>query len=803
MFQNFLKITFRNLFRNKIYSGISIFGLAISISCCLLIALFVFDELNYDSHQEKKDRIVRLTSILNFNGEINAALTNLPSGPTLLEEYPEIESYVRFQGAGVEVEFSANDRLFKENGVWFTDSTLFDVFTYDVLEGNPDEALRTPMSIVLVKSLADKLFPDGNALGERVKGNNRFYTVTTIIADPPSNSEIQVNAFLSINSLPPGYHASRNQDWFRISLYTFLLFKDKPNIQEFETKLVDFEKKYVQPWSEQNEIVASLEYHITPLSEVHFDQGREYDTPKGNITYIYIFSLLALFILLIASINYINLALAQSNKRAKEVGVRKTLGAAKSSLVSQFLGESLIIAIIASVLGLVLVQIMMSMFNEITGKTFTFADAMNGQVLLALLGVIILIGLLAGSYPALVLSSFSPAKVLKGLLPKEGGIGGLRKTLILVQFVFSLFMIASTLLIDDQMEFLKSVNLGFDKENIVSLRLPSDTAVQRRTIPWIDELRNDNRVKAVSLSSLPSGQGTGELMFRIERNGTMNEQTVNCLFVDEDFIQVLGLDTLAGRNFNPNIQTDVRQAFIVNETAAKQWGWEDSPIGKRVQWGIEANGAAQYDGKVVGVVNDFNFLSLHNKLEPIVLCFNPNGSNNLTIKMASGDYTGMIRELETRWNEIAPSHPFEYSFYDDILQRNYETEMSMHEIFKYFALISIILASLGLFALVSFSIENRIKEIGIRKVLGASTPQILWILTKEFMYLLLMAFVLIVPIVIYLMNRWLEEFAYTVEINPLSFIFSLVIAFTLSGLTISYHTWRIMRTKPIHALRYE
>ncbi|MCT4623409.1 MAG: ABC transporter permease [Schleiferiaceae bacterium] len=803
MFQNFLKITFRNLFRNKIYSGISIFGLAVSISCCLLIALFVFDEMGYDSHHEKKDRIVRLTSVLNFNGEINAALTNLPSGPTLLEEYPEVENYVRFQGAGAEMEFSANDRLFKENWVWFTDSTLFDVFSYDVLEGNPGEALRTPMSMVLVKSLADKLFPDGNALGERVKGNNTYYTVTAIIADPPPNSEIRVNAFLSINTLPPGYHASRNQDWFRIGLYTYLLFKDKPNIPEFEAKLVDFEKKYVQPWSEQNEIVASLEYHILPLSDVHFDEGREYDLPKGNITYIYIFSLLALFILLIASINYINLALAQSNKRAKEVGVRKTLGAAKSSLVSQFLGESLIIAVIASIIGLIFVQLMMGMFNEITDKEFAFVDAMNGQVVGALLAIIVLIGLLAGSYPALVLSSFKPVRVLKGLLPKEGGIGGLRKTLILVQFVFSLFMIASTLLIDDQMEYLKSVNLGFDKENIVSLRLPNDTAVQRRTIPWIDELRNDNRVKAVSLSSLPNGRSTGELMFRIERDGTMNEQTVNCLFVDEDFIKVLGLDTLYGRNFNPNIQTDVRQAFIVNETAMKVWGWEENPLGKRVQWGIEANGAAQNDGQVVGVVNDFNFLSLHNKLEPIVLCFNPNGSNNLTVKLTSGDYTGMIKELETRWDEIAPAHPFEFSFYDDILQRNYETEMSMHEVFKYFALISIILASLGLFALVSFSIENRIKEIGIRKVLGASTPQILWILTREFAYLLGAAFVVIVPIVIYLMNRWLEEFAYTVDINPLSFVFALIVAFVLSGLTISYHTWRIMKTKPIHALRYE
>ena len=802
MFLNNLKIAVRNLIQNKAYAFISILGLAIGISGSTLITLYIEDELSYDSHHEHKERIYRLTTISDFNGKMDVGVTNYASGPTLKNDYPEVVEFVRFYGGRGEVELSYEDRKFKETSIWITDSSVFKVFTYDFIVGEPEAALTAPNSVVLTQRLADKLFPDGDFLGKSVKMNNSNLNVTGVIKNPPKNSEIPVNAFVSITTMPQGFHATFNQDWFRISFFTYLLFDQPVDKAAFELKLVDFEKKYVQPWAETNNLTASHEYFITPLKDVHFDNGHEYDLPKGNMSDIYIFSALAIFLLIIAAINFVNLTLAQQTRRAKEVGVRKTLGSSRKALIGQYLSESLVITFIAMLIGLALTELFIGQFNSISGKAVQSIDIFSPYILLTEIGILIFIGLLGGAYPALVLSSFKPVEVLKGGFSGNHSGSSFRKALILFQFIFSIFMISGTLLIGDQMKFMRSIDLGFDRSHLISVDLPADTAMRRMLIPWVQELENDSRIEAKSTSTLPINGG-GELMFRIEQQGEMVERAVKMLFVDDQFIDVLGLDVLQGRGFSREYQTEAQQAFVINQTAADVFGWSDNPLQKRVQWNLMPNGAAANDGFVVGVVNDFNFMSLHNPLEPLILCYTPTGGRDLSVRLAKGDYTETLKDMESDWNSTIEGIPFSFSFFDQDLDANYIQEDNMYTIFTYFSSISIIIACLGLFALLSYTIETRRKEISVRKVLGASTLNLSWITAKDFIYLMAIAFIIASPVDYYLMQRWQADFAYKAGFNIWSYILAFILTLVLSMTAVGYHSWRIARSNPIDALRQE
>lgn len=801
---NYLKIALRHLAKNRVYAMVSIIGLSLGVTCCVLISLYVVDETSYDSQHLDSERIYRLQSRLNMGSEIDAAVSNRAAGPRLVADYPEVESFVRFLGGGRNTEITYNEKLYNEANIWITDSTVFDMFTYPIVAGNSNDLLKAPQTVVISESLCNKIFdkPE-DAIGEQIKMNNSLVEVQAVMKDIPSNSEITANAFLSATTIPQQARDAMDLDWFRISVYTFLKFKTPIDPESFQPKLDELSAKYVAPWAEENGVVADVKYSLTPLEDLHFSDQYEYDLPKGNMTYILIFGLLAVFILIVATINFVNLSLAQSSKRAKEVGIRKTLGADRPQVAFQFIGESIIITLLAVVLGLAMVEILLDTFNEISSKNFTIESVFSGSILWVLFGLVILVGVLAGSYPAFVMSSFKPITVLRGNIPKVGGVGTLRKALILVQFVFSLFMITGTLLIGSQMEHIRGMNLGFDQENVLTILLPADTAATNRLVPMMEEYRTDSRVVAMSRTALPSGN-TGELMFRIEgENEQLTERAIRVLFVDEDFMDVLGLELLQGRNFSADFPTDQSQAFIINSHAAKSFGWADNPIDKRLQWGLEANGQATNDGKVIGVVNDFNFLSLHNPLEPLVICFNPNGSNRISMKLASGDFTKTIDEMRGKWDGLVSKHPFSFTFLDQSLAQNYQQERNMYDIFKYFAVISIAIALLGLFALLSFSVQSKTKEIGIRKIMGASSPRIAWSLVSEFVLILVIAFVIATPLNIYLMNWWLEQFAYKVAISPINPGISLLVAAVLSAFVVFYHTYRINRTDPALALRYE
>ncbi|MFY0674612.1 MAG: ABC transporter permease [Bacteroidia bacterium] len=797
-----LKLAIRQIIRNKLYATISIIGLAVGIAACLLISLNVFHELSFDQFHQKKDRIYRVNTELDFNGVIKAGLSSLSVGPTLKNDYPEIESFCRFRttpGATIRYE----DQAFDEINIGQTDSTIFQVFDFELLSGDKNTVLNGPNSIVISEEVAERIFGTDDPMNKTLKVGQSDFLITGVMENKPTNTEFIADVYIRLHQTTlPGWEAFM-MDWFRIGFYTFVEFKEPIEISEFESKMVEFENKYVQPWATRAGLTSHIIYSLTRLQDLHFDTSKEYDTPKANPTYLVIFSVLAIFILLIASINFINLTLAQSSKRAKEVGVRKTLGVNKGQLVQQFLSESFLITIISLILGLGLIEVFLQPFNVLTAKTFNMNDVFSPLVIGTMIGLTLLIGIGAGSYPAMVMSKFEPQKVLKGNVPKSGGIGALRKLLILLQFAFSLFMIIGTLLIADQMDFLANYDIGFDKENIVTLRMPNDPKVFQSAPTIMTELRTIEGVEKVTLGAIPSGQ-TGQLMFRIEQNGVLEEQTLKFIPVEEQFISLMGIDLLKGRNFSKEIATDVTQAFVINETAAKKFGWGDDALGKRMQWGLEANDSAANDGVVVGVVKDFNFNSLHSPLDPVVLIYQPNWlQGQITMRIAKGKTKETLALVEDKWNEFSNGNAINYRFFDESLAQNYEAEERMQKVFSYFSAVSILLALLGLFALVSFSVENKTKEIGMRKILGANIGQLTWLVVKDFSWSIILAFVIVSPINYYLMQEWLNDFAYQTPISFLSFLIALIIGLLLSTLTVIYHIIRISRANPVESLRYE
>jgi len=804
MIKNYLKISLRHLGQNRVYSLISILGLAVGVCCTLFIALYVYDELSYDQFHDKKDRIYRIVQTIDHNGEIDAALTSLPVGPNLVNDYPEVENYVRFMRMGAKLTVKVDDKIFREANMWRTDSTLFEVMSFKLLLGDPKTALAAPQSVVLSKSLAEKYYGDINkAVGNTLLIGWTSYNVTGVVEDSPGNSDISYSAFTSISTMPPQQQAAFNQDWFRLCCFTYLLFNEQIEPESFIPKTEEFNERYIVPFVATFGNNSSSSFLLQPFTELHFDNSREYDTAKGNKTYLSIFILLAVFILAIAVINYINLSLSQSIKRAKEVGVRKSLGAKPGQVRAQFLGESIVISLIALFMGLILVEVLLTPFNNITNKDFAFADAFDWKMTLTMLGLILLTGFASGFYPAMVLSRFQASEVLRGSLPKLGKFGNLRRVLMVLQFAFSLFMIIGTISIYRQLNYLQHKNLGFDKDQMVSITIPQDTAVYNHLDAFKDELLSNTDIKGVTGSGWMPGNNVGELMFRIEQDGQLIEKGIKFMSADEDFFELMDIELIEGREFSSEIQTDVQQAFIINETAVEKFGWSDKPLGKRMQWGLQANNTATNDGKVIGVIKDFHFASLHNPLEPLVILFNPNYSLLFSVKLAGGNVKESLAFLENTWEDFAGSHPFEYQFLDDNINAQYQEEQTLLKIFGYFAGLSIIIAALGLFALTSFTVEQRLKEFSIRKVLGAKISDLSRLLSREFLILLGVALAIVSPLAYYAIADWLQNFSYRINVPLISFALAAVLALMITFATISFHIYRLSKANPSRNLRME
>tara|TARA_R110002050_G_scaffold194708_2_gene329497 strand:- start:4110 stop:6524 length:2415 start_codon:yes stop_codon:yes gene_type:complete len=804
MFKNYLITAWRHLVNARLNSLIGIVGLAVGLCCALLISLYIEDETSYDQFHEKKAYIARIVERIDHSGEVKAALTSFPVGPQFVADYPEVESFTRIMPMQDGQTVKVKDQVFREDKFYRADSSLFDIFSFPLLIGDPKEVLAAPFQVVLNEELALKYFGQvDSAVGKRVNIGGNWHNISGVVANLSEPSDINYRAFVSMSSIPMQAQQALNQDWFRLVTQTYLLFNVPVEALDFDAKLADFTERIIKPFVASFGNESTADFTLQPIEGLHFDNSREFDTPKGNLSYLFIFGLLGLFILLIAAINFVNLNLSQSLKRSKEVGVRKALGASKLQIRGQFFGETILIVFLATFLALVLVEAFLPVFNQVTNKNFILGDLMQFKMLLAILALMGICSLIAGLYPALVLSSFQPSRILRADLPKIGRFGNLQRFLMLLQLGFSIFMIVGTIAIYSQMKFLQEKELGFDKDQVIVLNLPQDTAISNNLSFLKDRLLSHSQVKTISGSQTMPGGRTGELMFRVEQDGVLQDKTVKFLRVDEDFFKLLDLEIVAGRSFSADIQTDFQQGFIVNETAAERFGWAGEALGKRVQWGLLANNQAANDGAVVGVVKDFHVASLHNPLEPLIILFNPFFSQVFSIKLSGGSVAEGLEVIEKEWSDFAGSHALEYEFLDSRIEKQYQSEKTLLQIFSYFSILSILIAGLGLFALTSFTVEQRLKEFSIRKIVGAELSDLSILIGREFLILIVVASLIVSPVALYGINEWLLGFSYRINLPYYALFLASLLSLVITILAIAYHIVKLARTNPARILRDE
>ncbi|WP_242916911.1 ABC transporter permease [Pontibacter liquoris] len=800
MLQNYFKIAFRNMVRNKVYSAINIAGLAIGVASCILIFLYIQDELSYDTQFSKADRIIRVVGEVKFEGQQDYFGV---TPPPLLDEarkFTGIETVTQcFQLDKQTIWY--NNQSFSEDKLLAGDSAFFSVFDYKFLAGNPATALDAPRTIVLTEELANKYFGGAaQAMGKLLKFSRDSYTVTGVYRNE-KHSHIDASGVISNASFLEGSTAEdRKNQWFNLSNYTYVLLNEATQPAALQQQLDELTAKLINPWIKENKLNAEMKLLVQPLKDIHFDNRDPYAlSPAGSMAYIYIFSVVAIFLLLIASINYMNLATARSSKRAKEVGLRKVVGADRSQLVSQFLGESLLLTLLAVLLALALVEVFIPSFNALTGKNFSHGLFFQWEFMLLLIAIVVLVGIVAGSYPAFFLSRFKPADVLKSDKMPRGGSAALRKALVVLQFTISLIMIIGTFVVFAQMRFLKNADLGFRKEQILVVDVPNGDSTLVQRLPLIKQrlLQNPNVLQISNSYSIPSESLSRTIML-VEQNGRMVEKAIDIIAVDYDFIPLMGIDLKEGRNFSKDMKTDEHAGIIINEAAAKWLGWND-PVGKKVNTGdttLTGNHA-----RIIGVVKDFHVQSLHSAVKPLAIELRPASPGYLLARIAPKDQDATIKFIENQWRAFDTKHPMEYFFMDEFFDRQYRAEEKMLTVFGYFAGLTILIACLGLFGLASFTAEQRTKEIGIRKVLGSSTGSIVVLLSKDFAVLVLVAIVLASPVAWFGMSRWLQDFAYRVPLSWWIFAVAGLSAMVIALATVSFQAMKAALADPVKAIR--
>ncbi|MDP8242181.1 MAG: ABC transporter permease [Candidatus Celaenobacter antarcticus] len=806
MLKNYLKIAYRHISRNKLYPAINILGLAIGLTCTILIGLFVQNELSFDKHHENYKRIYRLESHFNIQeSEDLFAATALPLGPALKLEYPhDVAEFCRFMNMDNNLFQYEEKQIFEEN-VYFTDSTLTDVFTHEFISGSPEDALNDPNEIILTESFAKRIFGDVDPIGKTLEtGHGLIFTITGIIKDVPHNSHLRFEAIASFITLKQFFGADRfdslaSEAFWNIGFYSYIMLTENGNIQNVLDAYPDFNEKYIKPVGDK--INSKFQLMVQPLADVHLHSHLGYDLPTGNIASVYTFSIVALFLLVIGCINYMNMATAQSANRATEIGIRKVVGAQKSYLRSQFMMESLILTFFALLLAFIATELLLPAFNEIANRHLSFNIAKNLNLVLGIVGIALIVGIVSGSYPAFYLSSFIPVEVLKRKLGK--GKGTLRKILVLLQFSISIIMIVGTFTVIQQLNFLRDKNLGFDKENVVVLTVRDTTGVKNLDAFQEELLKHPQILKAGTSSSIP-GQGYGILVQRYETlDGTMAEKGINFVFVDNDYIDVMDMKIIKGRNFDPELTTDLEESIIINEACANVLGWGDDPIGKKLGFGAGLDGTSTRDTRVIGVIQDFHYNSLHNNIDPILLLLSDRPLRNISLRIRQENIKNTITYIEEKWNEFCPTFPFEYTFLDDSLNKQYVAEQKIGRVFIYFSIMCIFIACLGLFGLASYTTEQRTHEIGIRKVMGASSQNIVLLLSEIFTKWVILANIIAWPVAYFALNNWLANFAYRIQLSLLTFILSGIIAFLIAILTVLFQSLKASKTNPSITLKYE
>ncbi|WP_338875208.1 ABC transporter permease [Spirosoma sp. SC4-14] len=794
MLLNYLKITARTLWKSKLFSGLNIVGLGIGMAAVWLMALYVFDELSYDRFHRNADRIVRVVHYAQWpGGNLQLAPTSAPYATALKNDYPEIEKTVRINAEGGGV-ITVDDKKLELGNIFFTDKTFFDVFTFPMLYGDPATALSKPQSIVLTKTAAENLFGDARkAVGRVVEFSNHFpNTVTGVIDDVPANSHLQ---FSALRSLPETY----TNGWENFELYTYLLLTKGSDYKALEAKLPGFYQKYIK--KEMGELDYRME--LQPITSIHLHSHLDYEiSPNGNVTTVYVFAAVAILILIIASINYVNLYTARSLKRIREVGVRKSIGSYRLQLIGQFLTESTLMTFMAGLVSAFLMTMALPYFNQIAGKTLSAGGWLNTMLIVA--GLSILIGVLSGLYPALMLASFRPVSALKGQVGNQIGSAAFKQSLVVFQFVATVALIACSAIVYQQMSYVQHKDLGFAKDQVLTFHVDSQD-VRQRIDALKEQLTQSPLIESASAASNPIGNNNigGAGMF-FEQNGAMppGTQIVEEFTVDSDYFKTLGIKVLYGRSFSEAFKSDLFGAVMINETLMKQLGWKD-PIGKRVKYYIDSEKHTA-EARVVGVVKDFHTYSLQHKIEPLVLGLPaPLDKDNLYVRIKPAQTTEALAYIQSVYRTFDPSATLDFHFLDENFSQQYKAEQKQGEVLLTFTILAVLIACLGLFGLAAFAAEQRTKEIGVRKVLGASVGSIVLLLSRDFLKLVLASIVIATPIAWYAMSRWLQDFAYRIDIHWWVFVLAGLLATVIALLTVSFQSVKAALMNPVKSLRSE
>jgi putative ABC transport system permease protein len=795
MLKNYFKIAFRSLGRHKAFSFINIMGLAVGMSACFLIFLYVRFETSYDNFHTKADRIYRIVADVKTPSEtiITQGITSAPIAINVKKDFPEVEDAVRLSRD--ELLVHKGDVKFQEKNSVLADSTLFNVFDFPLVAGNKNTALREPMSIVLSQTAAKKYFGDTNPMGQQVQltGAAINATITGIMKDIPENSQIKADMLVSMSSFKEMYgQATQDSEWTNHGYYTYVLLKPHTDAKALEAKFPAFMEFHhgADAKKLQMQDYLSLEH----LRDVYLKSKRD-GFEKGSINNVRIFSVIAVFILFIACINFINLTTARSAERAKEVGIRKVVGAARFQLARQFIVESIIICLIAFLLSLLLCSLLLPLFNLFAGKQISTGILNHPLNIISLFFLSVAIGIIAGFYPSLVLSSFKPVTVLKGRFATGNSGLILRKSLVVFQFTISIILIVGTIVVYTQLNYMRNQDLGFNKEQTIVI----NTNYDKNKDAFKQSLASIPGIISTSYSSsVPGGGHTSAYSEMQNKAGDIQKTNLDLYFVDFDYINQYQFKIVAGRAFSKDFKTDSTQAMVINESAARSLGYTSpkDAVGRNFnQWGKK--------GKIIGVLKDFHYHSLQQNIQPLVMRYEPWALGLISIKVSSENLPSTIKAIESKWNSVIPNRPFDYNFLDEFFDKQYRAEERFGNLFTNFAVLAIFISCLGLLGLASYSTIQRTKEIGVRKVLGASVSSIVNLLSVDFIKLVLIAFVIAAPIGWFGMNIWLRDFAYRTTITWWVFVAAGTSAIMIAFLTISFQAIKAAIANPVKSLRSE
>ncbi len=796
MLKNYFKIAWRNFHRHKGYSFINTAGFAIGMACCLLIFIYVRHELSYDKYHKDVERIYRIAQDIRTQtaNRVFAPISPMVA-PTLKADYPQVENAARAMTTSSRL-VRREETFFYENYFMYADQELFDIFTIPFIQGNSKEALTRPQTVVISERMALKYFGRANPMGKTLEINKREYEITGVVADPHENSHIKYDLIASLGTLS---NWSEMSNWYSTMFYTYLKLKPNVNVEEFSQHVSSLADKYVG--EKLGSRGSAYRYFLQPISGIHLHSHLRYEIePPGNALYIYIFSFVGLFILIIACLNFMNLATSRAANRAKEVGMRKIVGAKRFQLIGQFLGESLLVAFLSLCFAMAIVRFTIPLLNNLTGTSLSFVDLLNPLVLISLIGGGILVGLAAGLYPAFVLSAFRPVLTLKGTKSVGSRSFAMRTVLVVIQFTISVVLIIGTLIMYKQFNFMKNQHLGFEKEQKLVLPLRGGISIEKNYETAKDLFSKHPSITSATVSSSVPGRGVSNFGIRLLGEEDDKSQSMFHTYFDHDFIPDYGIEIVAGRAFQKGMSTDIKGAFLINEAAVKAFAWSspEEALGKYLKTG--------YGGRVspiIGVTRNFHYRRLQSEVEPLVMEFLPESFRYITLSIDITSMKETLAFIESQWKILFPGYPFENFFLDTDFDRQYRADEQVGRIFGIFTLLGLFIACLGLLALASFTAESRTKEIGIRKVLGASVMEIVIMLSKQFTKWVLLANCIAWPIAYYFMHRWLKNFAYRININIVTFLLSGILVLAVALITVSYQSIKASLANPVDSLRYE